>query len=214
MFYTHRVLALFIPLLLLVGCTSFKTTIVSRAPGGQLFKNQPDSKTRGLPVKLKVPSHVEVIITEDFFIEKAATNEIVFREAGLFRGGDRLRSLNVNTKLIYTPKVFTVDFRRPAAGTLTLGGPDSENTFDTEQYFKKIQASYEEKTIEDINTALQTVTGIKSSVSLPTDDNLMHDTREVARRRFDLSNPCWEQELVGFVNSHVTGCYPDCRYQN
>lgn len=203
------------------GCTSFSTTVMQRCMNG-VFHYNAVCETKGIPVKLKVPTHIEVIVTEDFFIEKDSKGK--FKEIPIVRDSDdttEIRSLNVATKVIYTDKVFTVDFKRPAGGTLALGSDSAAGvTFDDEQYFQKIQASYTEKTLEDINTALGTLKPSLTSAkktSKPDDaaaSKLGTEVREVARSRFDISDPSWEDQMHGFVEEHVTSCYADCHYQN
>lgn len=117
----------------------------------------------------------------------------------------------MSTEAIYTDKVFTVDFKRPAGGTLGI----SDTTFDAEQYFSKIKATYTENTLKDINTAFQTLTGQATSVKIgDNEQQLVVDEREVARARFDISEPRWEERMHAFVDQHVTGCYVGCHYTN
>lgn len=205
------------------GCTSFCTTIVQRTPDNRFCPNFPKSKTKGLPVKLKVPTHIEATITEKFFVEstqEAAADvanpngRIKCREVGLWLDGERIRHLEVDTKVIYTEKVFTVDFRRPAGGLLNLSAID----FDSEQYFKQVKASYEEKTLAQITSALGTLkpglTGSASASNLNGISGLLMDTRTVAVARFDISETDWESQLQCFVDHHITSCYSGCEYRN
>lgn len=317
------------PLILLVaivsaGCTSFKTTIMQRAADSRFYPNFPCAKTQGVPVKLKVPTHVEVRITEAFFVQNSAgavataaataadittanaakaqsvanakqnqaTNDQKtaqtaldaattsgdadairlatadlaakkkaaadakeaftkaddalavatadaalakkvaaavppkYSEAKITNNGHRLRNLSVNTRLVYTDKVFTVDFRRPAGGILNL----SSIAMDSQQYFAAIQANYEEQTLQQINASIGavaggtqadlsklsqgTVTTAPTAVEIPavstTGQNLDADSRIVALARFDISEPDWEDRLHEFVDKHVTGCIPTC----
>ncbi len=197
------------------GCTSFRTTVMQRCPNGMFHTNVVE-KTKGIPVKLKVPTHVEVVVTEDFFIEKNHG----FHEIPIKNGDAQIRSMNVSTKVIYTDKVFTVDFKRPAGGSLTLGTESTPGvSFDDEQYFSKIRAAYTEQTLADINTAIGTLKpSLSSAKKQSTNDaktaNLGIQDREVARARFDISDPCWEAQLHEFVDLHVTCCYQGCRYDN
>ncbi len=238
------------------GCTSFRTSILQRTASGTFVENYPRRITRGIPVKLKVPTHLEVVIEEDFFIQKTdsiptkreilaayrlakpdlaskgddelqqllnnenenfkkeiaeSATTSMFKEIPLLIDNQKIRSLNISTSVIYTDKVFTVDFKRPAAGLLNI----TDTTFDSEQYFKQINAKYTEETLKDINTAIGTLTGRGSSVKLGNmDRSIATDKREVARARFDISEPCWEEQLHGFVDHHATGCQLDCEYRN
>lgn len=207
------------------GCTSFRTTIVQRGSDNRFCPNFPTSKTKGLPVKLKVPTHIEATITEKFFVESVQNaagpdgaantkNRVQCREIGLWLDGQRIRHLEVDTKVIYTEKVFTVDFRRPAGGLLNLSTID----FDSEQYFKQVKANYEEKTLSQITSALNTLkpglTGRASASNLNGLAGILMDTRTVAVARFDISETDWESQLQCFVDHHITSCYSGCEYQN
>lgn len=295
--------AVFMMLLMLTGCSSFRTTIWQRCSDHRLYPNQPCAKTKGLPVKLKVPSHVEVTISESFFIQatkpKAITprsealdnaerrlqdatiaaleaarvsNELhrkklehpnnanvtaaasaaqgfaktandnleqakklvenvkgsepeatptaaQCREIEVCLDGQPVRHFDVDTKVIYTDKVFTVDFRRPAGGVLDL----SAINMDDEQYFRQIKAAYEEQTLEQINGAIaditagvtgQSVSGMSATINGARVQGLATDTRTVAVTRFDISDPSWEHHLNCFVDRHVTSQYTHCSYQN
>lgn len=203
------------------GCTSFKTTVMQRCSNGAFGPNVVE-KTKGIPVKLKVPTHVEVVLNEDFFIEK--TGDGKYQEISLIavhgKSEHKIRSLSIKTEVIYTPKVFTVDFKRPAGGTFTLGTAEKSGLeFDDEQYFAKIRASYEEKTLADINTAISTLkpslsNATKKSVTDGNSAMLGTEIREVARARFDISDPCWEDQLHEFVRLHLTACHEGCNYNN
>jgi hypothetical protein len=181
-------------------------------PDDSFVKNEPQAHTRGLPVRLKVPTHVEVVITEDFFIEKRGANSNAsYQEIRLTDDRNNpLRITSLETNVIYTDKVFTVDFNRPAGGIL-----DVTSTFDKEQYFATITATYTERTLADINTAISTLKPVlarASAVRLAAGATatLATDKREVARARFDISDCNWEEQLHAFVDQHITGCYLGC----
>ncbi|WP_145377631.1 hypothetical protein [Symmachiella dynata] len=168
-------------------------------------------------------------MTEDFFIlgeepimDKTDPMKVVgykkYKECEvLFEPEKRVCPLNVTTKTIYTDKVFTVDFKRPAGGTLDLSGDNKGVDFDAEQYFKSIAVTYEEETLAQINTALGTLKPTlnqSSSVRLASNNSdIKTATREVARARFDISEPCWEEQLQAFVDQHVTDCFLGCNYE-
>jgi len=164
-------------------------------------------------VKLKVPSHVGVTIYEQqVLLTKADSKKyklVSFAPAQLM----------VDTETIYTDKVFLVDFRRPAGGILDL----KEAKLDDEQYFAKIQAEVTERTINDINTALQTLQPAVTQFKQPpkakattantpaaSTDNVGFQKSVVAYHRFDISEPDWEYRLQDFVNLHLARCEVIC----
>ncbi|QDV19325.1 hypothetical protein Pan153_39900 [Gimesia panareensis] len=216
----------YFPVLLLLlfcstsSCTSFHTTALGRLDTDSLFVDclGHKGKGKGIPVKMKVPSHVTVT---------------VYEQQVLIRGkeGVKLQSFSppqfeVETGLAYTDKVFLVDFVRPAGGTLNLINTDNTKNgieFDDEQYFKGIQAEVQERTMQQVVTALETVGGFKlnenktagaagSTVSaqlvapeteLP---NVHFEKSIVAYQRFDLARPHWEDEMNCFVRKYLGEC--------
>ncbi len=306
------------------GCTSFRTTALYRFNNDSVAPECNNQKLKGLPVKLKVPSHVRVVIFEQQLILanspdeigelKAAANEaaaevrglkaeiksiistkassnaafekaiVALSEATTNRNnatttadiektqieleratvahavakemskvaderatlelpkkeidlsvatqkaelalanvdvGYRIVSfspaqLNVKTTLEYTDKVFLVDFRRPAGGILDL----KEASMDDEQYFANIQAEVTERTMADVNTAIDTIQGALTPAApavpnkaTPTSANTPAgeaapevDFQEsvVATQSFDISEPDWEARMMAFVNERLS----------
>ncbi len=191
------------------GCTSFRTMSLGRMDNDSLFVDCFNRKAKGIPVKMKVPTHLMVSISE---------------QQVLIRGKDgvRLQSFTppqyeVESKLTYTDKVFLVDFVRPAGGSLTIGS-ESKNgiTFDDDQYFKTIQAQVQEQTLKQIGTALDTVkkgftdSGLLSSSGVVNAEtnipNLKFEKSIVACQRFDIARPHWEEEVNTFVEKYLGKC--------
>ncbi len=197
------VIILIVPLLH-AGCTSFKTMSLGRLDSDSLYPECFGKKKKGIPVKLKVPTHVVVSIHE---------------QQVLVRGEDgvRLQSFSppqyeVESELSYTDKVFLVDFARPAGGSLTIGENGTNGiTFDDDQYFKTIKAKVEEQTMLQIGTALGTVSGALTSSEgvVKGEDgdhpNLKFEKSIIACQRFDLARPNWEHEVNGFVQQYIMG---------
>ncbi len=324
----RKELTVLILALLTGGCTSFRTTALQRAANDSVAPEVTNKRLRGLPVKLKVPSHVMATVYEQQVIlanssgmdierRKAATDAAVAVQRiqdqltrlsqavpnaqaeidELSRANDevdRLKKLiasddaqaavkkkslddlfkknldaqnkantklseanfalldepairanlqlaeaaakvaarnaavgytlisftpaqfTVETELLYTDKVFLVDLKRPAGGVLDL----KEASMDEEQYFSKIKAEVEERTLADISEALQTITdpvsnlfksgkanqAIPTSAATPTaesNSDVNFQKSVVATQRFDISEPGWEERLQAFVNAHL-----------
>lgn len=188
-----------------VGCTSFKTMSLGRLDNDSLYPECFGKKKKGIPVKLKVPTHVVVSIYEQQVLVQGSD-------------GVRLQSFSppqyeVDSVLAYTDKVFLVDFVRPAGGSLTIGENRADGiTFDDDQYFKSIKAKVEEQTMAQIGTALGTVSGALTSSSgvVKGEDqdhpNLKFEKSIIACQRFDLARPHWEHEVNGFVQQYIAGC--------
>ena len=67
----------------LAGCTSFRTTSLYRFANDSLVKQQTNRPLKGLPVKLKVPSHVNVVIYEQQILLVPSKDEIAASEAAV-----------------------------------------------------------------------------------------------------------------------------------
>tara|TARA_R110002020_G_scaffold274412_2_gene489616 strand:+ start:21 stop:677 length:657 start_codon:yes stop_codon:yes gene_type:complete len=191
------------------GCKSFSSTMLNRLDdnsfmgnsNGQTMHNGKTRPYKGIPITLEVPSHLDIYIDEIYYMNMNNGSE----------ASDPYRMLNVRATIIKTDKVFTVDFKRPGAGTLDLNLDFDAN----EQYFKKITSKIEDETIEQIGTSLSsfinTIQGQKTSAS-PDDINLLQangflrDERTVAYRRFDINSPSFECEVEEFVNHHLNNC--------
>lgn len=214
-------LMLFLVLMLICfnsSCTSFHTISLGRLDNDSLFVDCFSRKAKGIPVKMKVPSHVTVTIYE---------------QQVLIRGenGVKLQSFSppqyeVKTDLAYTDKVFLVDFVRPAGGSLSLSGAGQEDnvSFDDEQYFKAFQAEVKEQTMEQVTKAIDEIAGIPGSLTKKSGatgksvsarvvnppkngiSNLHFEDSIVAYQRFDLARPDWEVELNCFVNKYLGKC--------
>ena len=160
----------------LTGCTSFRSTLMHRSGDGSLHRDGCLRPLRGIPVKLKVPSHLAVSIVETYQIvpgvspggksteiEKAdstdsnptpITGQTKARPQVLTLGEEgEPRTLEVLTKVEYSDQVFLVDFPRPLAGVLDLtNGKDDGITFDGEQYFAKIRGSIDDRTMQELGS--------------------------------------------------------------
>ncbi len=313
-------LGMFAILACLAGCTSFRTMALYRFDNDSVVPECNNEKLKGLPVKLKVPSHVRVTIYEQqvilanspetqivldgavdqsgadvkalkttiaqfraalivatneqtsaiaaqtaaqtrFNVATPGSAEQVSAQFALDRANERKAAadnafnaaktnsdtipakqaelviaqavlaedlqnasvgytlvsfkpaqLIVETQLDYTDKVFLVDFKRPAAGVLDL----TEASMDDEQYFSKVQAEVEERTIQDVNAAITTLKGpltaSKPTKATPTsaDSTGTDQSMEVnfqmsviATQRFDISEPDWEARMTSFVDSRL-----------
>lgn len=197
------------------GCTLVKSTLVSRQDDnsfvGQSNGTPQDlGKTRpfrGIPVALKVPTHVDVAVTETYFIQevgsgdKRTLREVVFDDPAV------PRNLNVTITPVTTKKLFTVDFVRPMAGTL-----DYKAEFTDEQYFRSIENTITDETIQDVTAAIKTVApalGFSASATIgeKLTDKMFTATRTVAYARFDIDAPDFEEQLNAFLTLQVTGCH-------
>ena len=208
---------------LILGCTSFHTTAIGRLENDSLFKDclGRKQKAKGIPVKMKVPTHIIVKVYEQQILVQDGKNGNTEIKLHSFDPPQ----YEIETEKIYTDKVFLVDFLRPAGGELNLvaGAASDQNgiNFDSSQYFSGIQASVKEQTMEDIGAALETIGAIpatlaeKTSAGMVKSDevltNVSFEKSIVACQRFDLARPDWEMELNAFVGNYTARCRKCCK---
>lgn len=213
-------ITLFIPLALgsvlpNSGCTSMSSTFMQRQEDDQLLgisngKSGTHNHARpfkGIPVKLKVPSHIDISIEETLLVTDT-NNSLKVQQLG-----SGTRQLNVAKSVVYSDKVFTVDLKRPAAGTV-----DYELQFDKQaQYFKEINYKNVDETIKDITTVISSLTPISKPKGTPvgaggadsqarlkeTESVVKEIHRTIAWKRFDLQDPMLEDQIASFVSVHL-----------
>lgn len=210
-----KILLLFALSLLTTGCTLVKSTLVSRQDDNSfvgISNGEPQDlgKTRpfrGVPVALKVPTHVDVKVTETYFIKMAMVDGKRELQEVVFNDPTTPRNLNITVTPITTKKLFTVDFVRPMAGTL-----DYEAKFTDEQYFESIQNTIKDETLQDVTAAIATVApklGFSASAKIGEDlkATMLTEVRTVAYARFDIDAVDFEEQLNAFLTLQVTGCH-------
>ena len=182
----------------IAGCNSISSTMLQRSEDNNTWTRGP--RSQGVPITLKVPTHLRVEVREKQFLE------LVDGSVEPLKLDVPLRS--VFTAMVKTEKVFTVDPKRPAAGVLT-------STLDFQgQYFKSIKYKNEDKTIETINKAITDLTkpggilsGTGTNVESTIDPNLMETNSVVASALFEIDDPNFECQLKEFLDKHLTGCH-------
>lgn len=222
-----------------MGCQSFSSTMLNRLgdnafvgnSNGTADGNSAARPFRGIPVTLRVPSHLDVYIEELCYMKDDGDDKAAL--SGSLTG---TRILNVRTEVVSTKKVFTVEYKRPASGTLNL-----ETNFSDEQYFRNISRALQDTTIVDSANLMNTTFGgtsdpARSSGRLPalvpptvpgagpqTEQpaavpsgptaaqatvltNHVRDTRIVAFQRFDINDPDYEFQVDRFVSRHLNNC--------
>jgi hypothetical protein len=197
------------------GCTLIKSTLVTRQEDNSFVgqsngQPQDHGKTRpyrGVPVALKVPTHVDVAVTETYFIQAVGDGANRKLQEVVFDSPSVPRNMNVTITPVVTKKLFTVDFVRPAAGTL-----DYKATFTDDQYFQSIENTIVDETIKDITAAIKTVApalGLPASATIGTSlaERLLTANRTVAYARFDIDAPDFEEQLNSFLTLQVNACH-------
>lgn len=189
-----------------VGCSSIHSTHVKR----NLDKCGFDTKhLRGIPITLEVPEKFKVEIVEAQFVNEE--NGRVLRDAAT---GRPVVTRNVDVAVTYKKEIFTVDFVKPAAGTLTTGVDLDPNA----QYFSEINNKITDTTIDTITEAIKNITGSISPLvgGRPTGfeareiQALKRIDKTVAVGVFDINDRHALEKIHVFLCQHLTGCTPPC----
>jgi hypothetical protein len=209
------------------GCTSMSSTFMQRQEddqllgisNGKLGTHNHARPFKGIPVTLKVPTHLDLSIVETLLVvEKEVTvpdkpNQKILEVKQLESG---IRNINIFPHVVHSDKVFTVDPKRPAAGNL-----DYTLQFDKDsQYFKSIAYHNVDETINDINAVIATLKPSNSEKKAsPTtapkeekikEENKTKDVKEITRtlawKRFDLQARDLEEQIAVFVSEHLSDC--------
>lgn len=203
-----------------VGCTSISSTFLHRLDddamvgisNGQAGINQHARPFKGIPVTLKIPTHLDISIVETLmFVDQPESGKLT--HLPLAR-----RHLDVLPEVQVSDKVFTVDVKRPAAGSL-----DYEIEFQdgkgNPQYFSQVGYHVVDQTIRDITAVVANLkpigplsgesTGRASATKQKEGDGVVLEpmVRTVAWKRFDLNAPDFEDQVLFFVNQHVNDCH-------
>ena len=82
-------------LCLLAGCTSFRTTALYRFDNDSVVPECNNQKLKGIPVKLKVPSHVRVVISEQQLILANAEGDQTTLDAAVASAAEALKKAQI-----------------------------------------------------------------------------------------------------------------------
>ena len=190
-------------LLIATGCTSIRSTVVQRGSDGKYSGNHLSTKTKGVPVKVKVPTHVDVNIEEVYYIDDV-TGEVLKSEQRILEVSD--------PKTVYEYQLFTVDVARPLAGSLDLTGTNNGFSFDGNQQITKLGGTIDDSTISETAAILggEGIRGILNSTGTGGKTGLTRQTRVIATKRFDISDLNWHQEMNDWVASYMDSCSGKC----
>ena len=136
-----------------LGCTSMRSTSLTRRDNDSFGKN--GVPTKGVPVTVRIPTHLQLAVVETlYYVNKAEQGAAGIQLELLkddFFGGKR--NVKVKSNIIRTDKVMTVDMKRPAAGSL-----EYNLMFDSEaQFINQIESFLYDRTISDTANLIATV---------------------------------------------------------
>jgi len=206
------ILLLLLPLLLvlLVGCKSFRTAAIDRSEIDCLIVN-PDQPMNGVPVTLRVPTHLELNVIETTYWEKRDRSN---HKPTLVPVSTCRPTRKVEHRVCYTERVFLVDPARPAAGTQSYGftfkSKHSDSADDAGKgYLDKVAYKIDDRTITEtasrLTDSLSLISGFNVSANraLPNRGNLVATSRTVAFARFDINSASFESDVEAFLDIHV-----------
>lgn len=205
--------------LLATGCRSTNSFFMRRfdsdqlagSSNGKLGVHDNAKPFKGVPITLKVPTHVDIKIQETIFLDYNTLDPVVTER----------RNLKAVAETVYSDKLFSVDPKRAAAG-------QTEYTFDMNnehedvmqrQYFKSIKQKITDETIKDVTAALNDILPLlappagpaASFADAPTvSGGLLSVDRDVAWKRFDVNSPDFEEQVRAFVEEQMNSCHSCC----
>ncbi len=194
-----------------VGCSSFRTTAVDRLENDTLVVN-PDCPMKGIPVSLRIPSHLELCVVETTYWEKIDSpgerpDLVPLHTCRPTRG--------VSHNVCYTEKIFLVDPVRPGAGIANYefefqsSGDNAKSEDKGKGYLKNVAYKIDDKTITEsaslLANSLSLINALQTSANRPNQNTakLIATDRTIAFGRFDINSPSYEMEVATFLDCHV-----------
>lgn len=208
------------------GCTSIRTTVLDRSENGHLSAN-PDMPLPGVPVMLKVPTHIDVeIVQVDYWVPHPVTGELELMKENNAEFPNR----HIQTELVKTEQMFLVDPKRPGSGTGIYGfgfkNDDSANA--GKGYLDSVTYKSIDKTFESsaaLYSQIVKVLGVPTAGDANGDgqvdateqdqktlgeSGIVSTQRTIAFRRFKLNTPHVDQDVQLFVDEYMNACHGSC----
>jgi hypothetical protein len=185
------------------GCSSIKSTFLQRDATNTGWTSM---KSCGVPVTLKVTTHLRVTVTEN----RLFTQSVDGKEwtALVDAQGCAVTERSWDLVEVKTDKIFTVDFKRPAAGIIKYDAKFKD------QYFTEFSNEVEDRTISDIAAAIQgiirvlpnrTGTGLGVAGGAGNQPEIRRFPTVVAVAVFAVDDPAWEVQMTDFLAQHLGG---------
>ena len=189
------------------GCASFSTIPITRHDSNAVSGDSNGEPRwfcrsrpyKGIPIKVKVITHTDVWIEEEFLLTKGEKYES-WKEEKLEH-----KFLSVRAESVFTDQIVISDFKRPASGKIDL-------TVDfKEGYLSNIDSKITDTTITDSAALLGTIiskTGVPAGAksALQSTQRTEWKKRTVAYQRFDINAPDYEEQLDAFISHHMNNC--------
>jgi hypothetical protein len=191
-------------MLVLTGCTSISSQMITRDATNTCW--QQETGLQGIPITLKVPTHLKLYVYDKHYLEYV--NGVV-PDASHAVAQVQTIPLDVPVRdfaseFMYTEKIFTVDFKRPAGGTYNL-----RLAMTDDQYFQNIQHDVTDQTIKDVTRLLSAL--LPPGNVLPATaggtpgvaPNVSEIKSLAAVGVFEIADPSFQQQVLAFLNCHL-----------
>ena len=202
------------------GCCSFRTTAIDRTENDCLVVN-PECPMHGIPVSLRVPTHLELSVIETTYWEK---QNIPGKKPTLVPLSTCRPTRSVTHVVKETEKIFLVDPVRPGAGLSSYGFTFQSNSDDAKKasetagkgYLQNVQYKINDQTIQKsaelFSSAVGLITALQTAANqgVPNQSNLITTERAVAYARYDVNSPSFEADVAAFLDCHINEASRDC----
>jgi hypothetical protein len=189
-----------------MGCTSMQSTLFTD-DGCQDCKKI-KKHLHGVPTTLDVPTHLYIYIVRTKYGRVSDKGEVTFVP--------ELEARSVGVDAVIQKEIFTVDFKRPASGSLSY-----DVKFDTKsQYITKINNQLNDQTITSVANLvaqiLRTVPMLARGPAaglqpVPTAiDGLTPFQEIIVGEMFALSEPNVQERIQGFLDLYLNECDRRC----
>ncbi len=203
-------LALIACLVVSCGCNSIRTTVIDRTEQDCMVVN-PGAPLRGIPVSLRVPTHLELRVIEVTHWQK----RIVPGESPtLVPLSTRRPTRLVEHDICETEKIFLVDPVKPVAGTSKFGFSFKSKTAGGKGdagkgYLDEVNYQIDDESIKKSSELVSNAVGLITAMQInavqgqPTKSQLVTTERAVAFARFDVDSPTFESDVESFLDCNL-----------
>jgi len=184
---------------------------LSGSSNGQTKPFQAAKPFKGVPVTVRIPTHVDIAVRESLFYNMPEMTPVCLSA----------RNLQLTANYVYSDKIISVDPKRPFAGTLdyNMGFQTTHPIERDRQFFSSFDYNVKDETIKTIDNILKNVVPtlglnkkMKSTSAMDgaegsAPSSLKEIERVVAWKRFDISDQNLEAEIASFVAHHMNNCH-------
>lgn len=183
-----------------VGCSSSRSTMLTRNECNTGWNKI--AHLHGTPITLRVPTHLRVYVYEKHYLENVNI-------AGVSRW-QRVELPCVRdfgSETLYTDKIFTTDFIRPAAGAFNL-----KVNYTPDQYIGNVQQDITDETLKQIGDLVSKipalfvpqVPGMNASDAPNQGGTELREIKSVvAANIFEIDDPNFESSVMEFVQTYL-----------